>query len=120
LYTVLHYPNPTPETNTVSIKKHGNSLFLPITVTVTNPGHYIYAYALDASIFDYKVRADGDMAASARLHANEEDVMTKRLSEAITADFEELSTSMDGSSGCPCAQAVAQRFVELVYGRFCK
>ncbi len=44
--------------------------------------------------------------------------MAKRMSEAIAADFEALSTEMGVISGCPCAQTAAQRFVDLVYGWF--
>ena len=44
--------------------------------------------------------------------------MTKRVSEAIAEDFEGLSRGMDELAGCACTQAAAQRFVELLYGRF--
>lgn len=47
--------------------------------------------------------------------------MVKRMSEAATADFEELLQEMQGMqeiAGCASAQEAAQRFVDVLYGRF--
>ena len=44
--------------------------------------------------------------------------MTKRLSDAIPADYEELLAETHGIAGCSSAQEAAQKFVDVVYGRF--
>jgi len=44
--------------------------------------------------------------------------MSKRLSEASDADFEELLQEVWGMGGCGCAHEAAQRFIDLLYGQF--
>jgi len=44
--------------------------------------------------------------------------MSKRLSEATVADFEEMLQDMGGMGGCACAQEAAQMLVDRVYGQF--
>ena len=44
--------------------------------------------------------------------------MTKYLSEAAAFDFEELQAETREIAGCSCVQEAAQKFVEIVYGRF--
>lgn len=44
--------------------------------------------------------------------------MSKRISDARAADFEALRQEIEEIAGYTCTQAAAQRFVDLLYGRF--
>lgn len=44
--------------------------------------------------------------------------MTQRLLAAATADYGELQEEMRWITDCSCVQEAAQRFVEMLYGRF--
>lgn len=45
--------------------------------------------------------------------------MAKRLSEASVDDYEELQHAIQEASGCACAQEAAQKFVDVIYERYC-
>lgn len=45
--------------------------------------------------------------------------MTRRLSDVIPADYEELQSEIQRIAEYNCAQEAAQKFVDIVYKRFC-
>lgn len=44
--------------------------------------------------------------------------MTKLISDASAADYEELQAEIGTIDGCSCAQDAAQKFADVVYERF--
>lgn len=45
--------------------------------------------------------------------------MTKRLSDASVDDYGELDSEIQRVADCACAQEAAQKFVDIIYERFC-